>query len=76
MKSTDLNSLSPELFNFFPEQALARLPKDIFKSFNIDQLKNLNFEQLDTIPNDLFGSLSKEQMSIINQILDPFKSSG
>ncbi len=76
LKSTDLDSLSSELFNFFPYQALSRLPKDVFKSFNNDQLKNLNIEQIKAVPNSLLTSLNGKQMAILNQILYPFKSSG
>ncbi|UJR27835.1 hypothetical protein I4U23_009101 [Adineta vaga] len=75
LKSADLGSLSPDLLNFFPQQALSRLPKDVFKSFNNDQLQNLNIEQIKTIPNSLLSSLNGKQMAIINQILYPFKTS-
>lgn len=76
LKSADLRSISPELFNFFPQQGLSRLPKDIFKSLNINQLQNLNVEQIKTIPNSLLSSLGANQLSILNQILFPFKTSG
>ena len=76
IKSTDLGSLSPELFNFFPSQALSRLPNDVFKSFNNEQLQNFNIEQIKTVPNSLLSSLNGKQMAILNQILYPFKSSG
>ncbi len=76
LRSADLGSLAPELINFFPSQALARLPKDVLKSFNNEQLQNLNIEQIKTIPNSLLNSLNNKQMAIINQILYPFKSTG
>ncbi|CAF1147413.1 unnamed protein product, partial [Adineta ricciae] len=75
LKSGDLSALSPELLNFFPQPALSRLPRDIFKSLNNEQLQNLNIEQIKTIPNSLLSSLSRKQMVIINQILYPFKTS-
>jgi hypothetical protein len=76
LRSIDLNSLSPELMNYFPQQGLSRLPKDVLKSFNNDQLQNLNIEQIKTIPNSLLSSLNPKQMTIINKILYPFKTSG
>ncbi|CAF1022731.1 unnamed protein product [Rotaria sp. Silwood1] len=76
LKSTDLGSLTPELFNFFPKQALSSLPKEVFKSFTNDQLQNLNIEQIKSIPTGLLSALSGKQMSILNQILYPFKTSG
>ncbi|CAF2351851.1 unnamed protein product [Rotaria sp. Silwood2] len=76
LKSTDLVSLTPELLNFFPKQALSSLPKEIFKSFTNDQLQNLNIEQIKSIPTGLLSALSGKQMSILNQILYPFKTSG
>ncbi|CAM4889254.1 unnamed protein product [Rotaria socialis] len=75
LKSADLSALSPELFNFFPQQAMSYLPKDILKSFNLEQLQNLNIEQIKSIPTSIFGALSGKQMTILNQILYPFKSS-
>lgn len=76
LQSIDLNSLSPDLINFIPQQAFSRLSPTVLKSFTNDQLKNLNIEQIQTIPNSLFNSLGKQQIAILNQILNPFKTSG
>ncbi|CAF4836890.1 unnamed protein product, partial [Rotaria magnacalcarata] len=54
---------------------MSYLPKDILKSFNLEQLQNLNIEQIKSIPTSIFGALSGKQMTILNQILYPFKSS-
>jgi hypothetical protein len=76
LKLTDLNELSSNLFNFFPQQALSRLPSAIFKSLTTDQLQHFNIEQIKAIPNSLLKSLNKQQMTVINQILNPFQTSG
>ena len=76
LKTADINALSPQLFNFFPSQALARVSPTFLKSLTSDQLQNLNVEQVKTIPNSLLTSLNRQQMGIINQILNPFKTSG
>jgi len=74
LRPTDLGSLSPELINFFPSQALSRLPKDVIKSITNEQLQNLNIEQIKILPNNLVNTLNKKQIAIIHQILYPFKS--
>lgn len=64
------------MIHFIPNQALARLSPTVLKSFTTDQLKNLNVEQIQSIPSSLLNTLSKQQMAILNQILNPFKTSG
>lgn len=76
MKSADLGSISPELINFFPSQAFAHLPRDVFQSFTNEQLQHLNIEQIKMIPDNLFNSLNKNQVAIINRMRYPFKSTG
>lgn len=76
LKTADISALSPQLFNFFPNQALSRVSPTFLRSLSSEQLQNLNIEQIKTIPNSLLTSLTKQQMGIINQILNPFKTSG
>ena len=76
LKSADLGSLSPQLFNFFPKDAISRLPADVFKSFTSNQLQNLNINQIQTIPNSLLTSLGGDKLTLLKNILFPFKTSG
>lgn len=76
LRSTDVRSIPPELMNFFPTQAFARLPRDVFQSFSNEQFENFNVEQMKMIPDNLFNSFNKKQITIINQIRYPFKSTG
>ena len=76
LRTADLPSLSPTLFNFFPQQALSRMPTNIFKLFDVNQLQNLNIEQIRTIPTSLLSSLDENKMAILQKILFPFRTSG